>query len=503
MDTFAALLNGFQVALTPVNILYSLIGVITGTLIGVLPGLGPAATIAILLPITYNVSPTSALILLAGIYYGAMYGGSTTSILLNIPGEAASVVTAMDGYQMAKQGKAGPALGIAAIGSFIGGTIAIIGLSLVAPPLAEFALRFGPPEYLMLAFLGLILVIYLCDTSFATGLLSAALGILLACIGQDEISGNMRFTFGSVDLLKGFDFATVAMGLFGLGEILYNLEQTQSAEIISTKIGRIWPSWKDWVETRWTILRSTVLGFIIGVLPGGGAVISSFAAYTLEKKLSKNPERFGKGEIKGVAAPETANNAASVASFIPLLTLGIPANVVMAMMYAALLTHGITPGPTAITEHATVFWGLIASMYIGNVALLVLNLPLVGVFVQLLRVRYSILAPIASLITLIGAYTLNNSFFDVGAVIFFGLVGYLMRKVQMDAGPMVLAFVLAPILESSFRRSLLLSGGSFKIFLASPIAFVLFLIAMGLLVSQLIPVLRKKREILAENAEKG
>ncbi|MCL5058517.1 MAG: tripartite tricarboxylate transporter permease [Actinobacteria bacterium] len=501
MDTFAALLNGFQIALTPANILYSLIGVITGTLIGVLPGLGPAATIAILLPITYNVSPTAALIMLAGIYYGAMFGGSTTSILLNIPGEAASVVTAIDGYKMARQGRAGPALGIAAIGSFIGGTLAIVGLSVVALPLAQFALRFGPPEYMMLALVGLILVIYLCDTSFTKGLLSAFLGVLLACIGQDEVSGNMRFTFGSIDLLKGFDFATVAMGLFGLGEILYNLEREQSAEIISTRIGRIWPSLKDWIDTRWTILRGTVVGFFIGILPGGGAVISSFTAYTIEKKLSKHPERFGKGEIKGVASPETANNAASVASFIPLLTLGIPANVVMAMMYAALLTHGITPGPSAIKEHADVFWGLIASMYLGSAVLLILNLPLVGVFVQLLRVRYSILAPIASLITLIGAYTLNNSFFDVGAVIFFGVIGYLMRKVQMDSGPMVLAFVLAPILETSFRRSLLLSEGSFKIFVDSPIAFILFLIAVGLLVSQLVPAIRKKRGVLAENAE--
>lgn len=491
MNAFAALADGFAVALAPLNLVYAVVGVVVGSLVGVLPGLGPTATIALLLPVTYAIPPESALILLAGIYYGAMYGGSTTSILLNLPGEAASVVTTLDGYQMARQGRAGAALGIAAIGSFIAGTVAIIGLSLVAPPLARFALRFGPPEYAMLALVGLMLVVYLSGSSLSKGLLAAIFGLLLATVGQDPITAASRFTFGSIQLTKGFDFAAVAMGLFGLGEIAYNLEQTEEAQILTTKIKGIWPTMQDWVQSRWAILRGSLIGFFVGILPGGGAVISSFLAYSVEKRLAKQPERFGQGAIEGVAAPESANNAAAGASFIPLLTLGIPANSVMAMMYAALLMHGVQPGPQVLQSNAHIFWGLVASMYLGNAMLLVLNLPLVGLFVQLLRVRASILGPVAALISLLGVYSINNSFFDVWTVVVFGFLGYFMRKVDMEPGPLVLAFVLGPIIETSFRRSLLMSDGGLGIFVQRPIAAIFLALAVVLLASQMINALRR------------
>ncbi|HEY5192068.1 MAG TPA: tripartite tricarboxylate transporter permease, partial [Candidatus Deferrimicrobium sp.] len=379
MDIFNGLINGFSIALTPINLLFAFLGALIGTAIGVLPGLGPAATIALLMPAIYAInSPVTAIILMAGIFYGSMYGGSTTSILLNLPGEAASVVTCIDGYQMALKGRAGAALGIAAIGSFIAGTAGVLGMTMFAPVIAGFALSFGPPEKFCLAVVGLLMAVTLSGASIVKGLVMMALGLLLASVGLDPISGKTRFSFGIIELQSGFDFVTLAMGLFGLGEIFSGLESAVKTEIVTTKVGQVWPTMKDWVASRMAILRGTLIGFFIGVIPGGGAVISSLVSYAVEKRVSKRPEEFGHGAIEGVAGPESANNAASSSSFIPLLTLGIPGNASIAMIFAALLIKGITPGPFLIVEHPEVFWGVIASMYIGNVMLLVLNLPLVG-----------------------------------------------------------------------------------------------------------------------------
>ncbi|MBC7680005.1 MAG: tripartite tricarboxylate transporter permease [Pseudorhodobacter sp.] len=473
--------TGFSVALDPTNLLYVFLGVLIGTVIGVLPGLGPTATIALLLPITYEIEPTTAVIMLAGIYYGSMYGGTITSVLLRLPGEAASVVTTFDGYQMAKQGRAGPALGIAAVGSFIGGTVAVIGLTLLAPPLASVAVKFGPAEYVALTTLGILLVTYLGTRHPLKSLSMAGVGLLLATIGQDPITGTTRYTFGQVSLFDGLDFVAVAMGLFGVGEILHSLEQTEKVQAVTSKLKNIWPSRKDLRDSSGAIARGSVLGFFIGVLPGGGGVISSLASYALEKRRAKDPSRFGKGAIEGVAGPETANNASSTSAFIPLLTLGIPANVVLALIYGALLIQGITPGPQLIEQRPDVFWGVIASMYIGNLMLLALNIPLVGVFVQLLRVRAGILAAFALLITMAGVFSVNNDVFDMWVVLGFGVVGWLMKKTGFEPGPLVLAFVLGPILERAFRQSMLLSGGSFDIFLTRPISGTIFAL-MGLLI---------------------
>ena len=383
MDIFSGLISGFSIALTPINLLFAFLGALVGTAIGVLPGLGPAATIALLLPAIYVIdAPVTAIILMAGIFYGSMYGGSTTSILLNLPGEAASVVTCIDGYQMALKGRAGAALGIAAIASFVAGTIGIVGMTLFAPKIAGFALSFGPPEKFSLAVVGLLMAVTLSGTSVVKGLVMLALGLLLASVGLDPISGKTRFSFGVIELQSGFDFVTLAMGVFGLGEIFYGLESAVKTEIVTTKVGQVWPTMKDWVASRMAILRGTLVGFFIGIIPGGGAVISSLVSYAVEKRVSKRPEEFGQGAIEGVAGPEAANNAASSSSFIPLLTLGIPGNASIAMIFAALLIKGITPGPFLIVEHPDVFWGVIASMYIGNVMLLVLNLPLVGLWAR-------------------------------------------------------------------------------------------------------------------------
>jgi putative tricarboxylic transport membrane protein len=497
MDTFAQILQGFSVALEPINLLYCLVGVIFGTVIGVLPGLGPTATIALLLPITYAVPAEAAIIMLAGIYYGAMYGGSTTSILLDLPGEAASVVTCMDGYQMAKNGRAGAALGISAIGSFIAGTIALLGLSLVAPPLAAIAIRFGPPEFFAIAVLGLMLVGSLSGGSAVKGMISAAGGLLLACIGQDPVHGSLRYNFGIIELSGGLEFAALAMGLFGVAEIIYNFEGSEEGQLVTTKLDHLWPTLKDWAEAKWAIIRGSLIGFFVGILPGGGAVISSLLSYSIEKKMSKDPSRFGKGAIEGVAGPESANNAAAGSAFIPLMTLGIPANSVMAMMYAALLMHGVQPGPFMLEEHPQLFWGIIDSMYIGNILLLILNLPLVGLFVQLLKVRYSILAPIAILISLVGVYSINNSVFEIWVILVFGVVGYFMRKFRYDAGPMVLAFVLGPIMEKSFRQSLLMSNGSFEVFFDRPISLGIIAMIVLFAVFQVYRSMKSKRQTIS------
>ena len=488
LGMFQGLAGGFGIAFTLTNLTFALIGALLGTIVGILPGLGPAATISLLLPLSFKIgSPVTSIIMMAGIFYGAMYGGSTTSILVNIPGEAASVVTCIDGYQMALKGRAGPALGIAAIGSFIAGTIGVIGLTFVAPPLAEFALKFGPPEYFALTLLGLLMATLLGGSSFVKGLIVVVLGLLLGSVGLDPISGAIRFTWGFFMLQEGVDFVTLAMGMFGIGEILINLEKELTTELVTRKITHLWPTLKDWAESKWAILRGSFIGFFIGILPGGGAVISSLVSYAVEKKISKHPEEFGKGAIQGVAGPESANNSAASASFIPLLTLGIPGNASIAMIFAALLIQGVQPGPFLITERPDVFWGVVASMYIGNVMLLVLNLPMVGMWVQFLRVPYAILAPIIVLFCCVGVYSVRNTVFDIWVMGIFGIIGYLFRKVSLEPGPLILAFVLGPILERSLRQALLISAGSPFIFFKRPISgtimgFLLIFIAFHILV---------------------
>ena len=481
-----AFLDGFVVVTQPTNLLYCLIGVVIGMLIGVLPGLGPAATMAILLPIAYNASdPISAIIMLAGIYYGAQYGGTITSVLLRIPGEASSVVTVFDGFALAKQGKAGTALGIAAIGSFFGATVSIIGLTLLGPIIAGYALDFGPPEYAALALLGVLLVATVGNGNTIKALVAAAVGLLLATVGADTFTSANRFTFDTLQLQSGIDFVVVAMGLFGVGEILYNLEERHGKVHVPAAIANIWPSRKDLKQASPAIGRGSVIGFFLGVLPGGGAVMASLAAYAAEKRVAKDPKRFGRGAIEGVAGPESANNAAATSSFIPLLTIGIPANASMAMLFAALLVVGVTPGPQLIDERPDLFWGVINSMYIGNLILLILSIPLVGIFVKILRVRPAILAPITALITILGVYTINNSVFDIFVMIAFGVVGYLMKKTGFEPGPLVLAFVLGSLMESSFRRSMLIFDGDPTGFVTRPIsgtilAFLVLVLALPL-----------------------
>ena len=471
MFDFAGLWQGFQIAFSPVNMLWCFIGSVLGTAVGVLPGLGPAATIALLLPVSMKMgSPVTAIILMSGIFYGAMYGGSTTSILLNIPGEAASVVTCIDGYQMARKGRAGAALGVSAIGSFIAGTMGVVGMTVMAPPLAEAALKFGPPEYFSLTVLGLLMATYLTGESPLKGLTMAIFGLVLGSVGLDPLSGAVRFDFGIPDLQSNIDFVTIAMGLFGVGEILISLEESGEADILTTKIKNVFPTWADLKESAWPMVRGSVIGFVIGILPGGGAVLSSLISYAVEKRASKHPEEFGKGAIAGVAGPEAANNSAASSSFIPLLTLGIPGNASTAMIFAALLIHGITPGPFLLKEHASVFWGVIASMYIGNVMLLVLNLPMVGIWAQLLRVPYAFMAPMIMVLTLVGVYSVNNSVFDIWVMLVMGIFGYLARKLKFDLGPLLLAFVLGPIMERSLRQALLMSHGGFGIFFNRPIS---------------------------------
>lgn len=488
MDFLTPVLDGFGVVLEPANLLYCLIGVVVGMMVGVLPGLGPAATIAILLPLTFNVEPVTAIIMLAGIFYGAQYGGTITSVLLRLPGEASSVVTVFDGHALARRGRAGTALGIAAIGSFVGGTASIVVLSLLAPLIAGFALDFGPPEYTALALLGILLVATVSNGGRVKAVVSACLGLLLAAVGRDAFTGAERFTFDLLPLSDGLDFVPIAMGVFGLGEILHNLEERRKGATAPTRVANVWPSRGDLRQSAGAIGRGSVLGFVLGVLPGGGATLASLAAYALEKRRSKTPERFGRGAVEGVAAPETANNAAATSSFIPLLTLGIPANATMAMIFGALLIQGVTPGPQLVDQEPELFWGVVNSMYLGNVLLLIMSIPLVGVFVKILRVRGTILAPITVLITLIGVYTVRNSVFDIALVVVFGVLGYLMKKFGFEPGPLVLAFVLGSLLETSLRRSLLLFEGDPTGFVTRPISATLLAL---LLVVVLLPLLRR------------
>jgi putative tricarboxylic transport membrane protein len=434
--------------------------------------------------------------MLAGIYYGAMYGGSTTSILVNIPGEAASVVTCLDGYQMAKQGRAGPALGIAAFGSFIAGTLGLIGLMIFATPLAEFALKFGPPEYFGVILLGLTLLTYLSHGSVIKAIMMGAFGLILSFIGLDPINASPRMTFNILQLWDGIDMVPLAMGLFGISEVLINIEESATPQILKTKIQNLFPSVLDWMQSKGAILRGSILGFFLGILPGGGAVISSFVSYSLEKRISKEPEKFGKGAIEGVAGPESANNSATAGAFVPLFTLGIPANIVMALLFGALVIHGMRPGPFLLKDHPDLFWGVISSMYIGNAMLLVLNLPLIPLWVQVLKIPYRILFPLILLFCIIGSYSLKNSVFEVLLMFIFGIVGYFFRKFDYEAAPLILAFVLGPMFETNLRQSLTLSKGSFSIFFTRPIAAVTIILAIILLVTAFIPHFTKAREKL-------
>jgi len=498
METLHSIGLGFQTALQPMNLLFCFLGVLVGTLVGVLPGLGPVGAMSLLLPATFHVPPVSAIIMLAGIYYGAMYGGSTTSILVNIPGEAASVVTCLDGYQMARQGRAGPALGIAAFGSFIAGTLAVGGLMLVAPPLARMALRFGSPEYFALIILGLTIVTFLASGPMWKALAMAAIGVFLGCIGIDVTSGTARFTFDVIELLDGIGIVPVAMGLFGVSEVLLNVEQSMARSVFATKIHSLLPTREDWSASAGPILRGTFLGFFLGLLPGGGALIASFVSYAVEKKVARRPETFGSGAIQGVAGPEAANNAASGSAFIPLLTLGIPANAVMAMLLGALIIYGVQPGPRLVAEHPQLFWGFVASMYLGNVMLLVLNLPLIGIWVRILKVPYPVLFPLILLFCLIGSYSLNNSLTECWIMLLFGAIGYVLKKFKYEPAPLILALVLGPMLELSFRQSLGMGDGNLLFFFQRPISATILAVALILLVLPLVPGLAKKPPAIQE-----
>jgi putative tricarboxylic transport membrane protein len=494
MDLWNHLALGFGVALTPINVMYALIGSLLGTLIGVLPGIGPVATIAMLLPTTYALQPVSALIMLAGIYYGAQYGGSTTSILINMPGETSSAVTCLDGYQMARKGEAGAALSIAAIGSFFAGCVATVLVAAVSVPLSELALKFGPAEYFSLMTLGLIGATVLAHGSLIKAIAMVILGLLLGIVGTDVNSGVARFDFGIPELSDGLGVVSVAMGLFGFAEIIINLESTEVRELLSSKIKGFWLSKKQIRAAAPAVLRGTALGSVLGILPGGGAMLSSFASYAVEKKLAKDPSQFGKGAIQGVAGPESANNAGAQTSFIPLLTLGIPENAVMAMMVGAMTIHNIQPGPQVMTSNPQLFWGLIASMWVGNLMLVVLNLPMIGMWIKLLTVPYRMLYPAILLFCAIGVYTVSNTSFDVSQTAFMGFLGVLFMKLECEPAPLLLGFVLGPMMEENLRRALLLSRGDPFVFIQRPISAGLLIAAVLLVLLIGLPNIRRKRE---------
>jgi putative tricarboxylic transport membrane protein len=494
MDLLNNLVVGFSTAASAINLFYCLVGVFLGTAIGVLPGLGPVATIAMLLPVTFGLPPETALIMLAGIFYGAQYGGSTTAILVNLPGESSSVVTALDGYQMARQGRAGVALATAAIGSFFAGTVTTFLIALAAPPLSEVALKFGPADYFSLMVLGLVASIVLASGSLLHALGMIILGLLLGLIGTDVNSGLARYSFDVPELSDGISFVVVAMGVFGLGEIISNLETERTRTVALAKITGLMPSREDWKRIVAPILRGTALGSALGILPGGGAMLSSFAAYSLEKKVSSNSAQFGKGAIEGVAAPEAANNAGAQASFIPMLTLGIPSNPVMALMIGALIMHGIQPGPQVMVEQPKLFWGLVVSMWIGNLFLLVLNLPLIGLWVKMISVPYHLLYPAILVFCGIGVFSLSNTSFDVHLMALFGVLGYVFRKLDCEPAPMMLGFILGPMMEEYLRRAMLISKGNAMVLVTRPISATLLAVSAVALVAVLLPALRRKRE---------
>ena len=494
MDLFSNLAQGFGVAFTLQNIFLCFIGCMIGTLVGVLPGVGPVATIAMLLPITFGLDPTGALIMLAGIYYGAQYGGSTTAILVNIPGEATSVVTTLDGHQMAKQGRAGVALGVAAIGSFFAGCVATIFIAALGQPLTRLAQLFGPAEYFSLMVMGLVFSTVLARGSIFKALLMVFLGLMLATVGTDLETGQERMTLGIQQLSDGIDFAPLAMGIFGFAEIIRNLENPEARDVVRGKIGRLLPSMDDIRQCVPPVLRGTFIGGLLGILPGNGAVLGPFASYTVEKKLAKDPSRFGKGAIEGVAGPESANNAGAQTAFIPLLTLGIPPNAVMALMVGAMTIHGIIPGPQVMTKNPDLFWGMIASMWIGNAMLVIINLPLVGMWVKLLKVPYRLMFPAILIFCCIGIYSINNSAEDVYFTAFFALAGYILIKLGYEPAPMLLGFVLGKLMEEKLRQALILSRGNFMTFIERPVSGVLLGVAVLMLIVALLPSINKKRE---------
>lgn len=495
MELFANLGLGLETAFTPINLLYALLGCFLGTAIGVLPGLGPAATIAMLLPATFAMPPVTALIMLAGIFYGAQYGGSTTAILVNLPGETSSVVTALDGYQMARQGKAGRALATAALSSFFAGTVCTLLIAMFAPPLAEIALKFGPAEYFSLMVLGLIASIVLAHGSILHALGMIVLGLLLGLIGTDINSSAQRYTFGITELSDGIGFVIVAMGVFGIGEIIANLQHEATRDVTIKKVSGLFPTREDFRRMLAPTLRGTALGSLLGILPGGGAALAAFGAYALEKKVSRNRHEFGKGAIEGVAAPESANNAGAQMSFIPMLTLGIPSNPVMALMIGAMIIQGIQPGPSVMTEQPALFWGVIASMWIGNLMLLVLNLPLIGIWVRMITIPYRFLYPMIVVFCAIGVYSLNNAHFDVYLMALFGLIGYVFKKLDCEPAPLLLGFILGPMMEEFLRRALLLSKGDPSVLVTRPISGVMLALAAVLLALVLLPSFSKTREV--------
>ena len=494
MDLLSDLALGLGTALSPWNLLYCFIGVVLGTAIGVLPGLGPVATIAMLLPLTFGLDPEAALIMLAGIYYGAQYGGSTTAILINLPGESSSVVTALDGYQMARRGRAGQALATAALASFFAGTVATLVIALCAPPLAALALQFGPAEYFSLMVLGLVASVALASGSLMKAFAMVLLGLLLGLVGTDTQTGTARFTFGSPELADGLSFVALSMGVFGIGEILRNLEGESGREVGVGTVGGLMPSRGDLRRIVAPVLRGTALGTVLGVLPGGGAMLASFAAYTIEKRVSPNRAEFGQGAIEGVAAPEAANNAGAQTSFIPMLTLGIPSNAVMALMVGALIIQGITPGPGVIAAEPELFWGLIASMWVGNLLLVILNLPLIGIWVRMLRIPYHLLFPAIVAICCVGAFSVAGNAFHVLAMAGFGLLGYILLRLGFEPAPLLLGFVLGPMMEQYLRRAMIVARGDATTFVTQPLSLALLLAALALTVAILLPALRAKRE---------
>ncbi|WP_183190977.1 tripartite tricarboxylate transporter permease [Ancylobacter tetraedralis] len=500
MDLLSNLALGFETAFSPVNIIWCFVGVLLGTLVGVLPGIGPTATIAMLLPITFTFSPVTALIMLSGIYYGAQYGGSTTAILINLPGESSSAVTAVDGYQMARRGRAGQALATAALGSFFAGSVATLLLAMAAPPLASVAIRFGSPEYFALIVVGLLVSISLAHGSMLKALGMIVLGLVLATVGQDAYTGTPRFTLGQLELYGGINFVSIAVGVFGVAEIFRNLEDERGREVGVKHVTHLWLSREEFRRIAAPVMRGTALGSILGILPGGGHVLASFASYAVEKKSSKHPEEFGHGAIEGVAGPESANNAAAQTSFIPLLTLGIPAHPVMALILGAFILQGIVPGPKVISSQPELFWGIVASMWIGNVMLVILNLPLIGVWVKLLSVPYRALFPAIVTFAAIGCYSINNNPFDVYAVIVFGVLGYALIRCGCEPAPLLLGFVLGGLLEEHLRRALIIAHGDPMVFIQNPISAVLLAVGVIILVVAALPSIRGKRdEVFAED----
>lgn len=502
-ETLANLGLGFSVALSPPILLYAVVGCVVGTLVGVLPGVGPLAGISLLLPATFGLDATRAIVMLAGIYYGAMYGGSTTSILMRIPGEAASVMTCIDGYAMARKGRAGAAL---TVGSYVAGTVSVVGLMLLAPPLASFALRFGPPEYFALLVLGLLVLAYMSSGSMLKAVAMAALGLLLGMIGIDQMTGYFRYSYGVVELGDGIGVVPVAVGLFGLAEILATAGLPTPPQVVKPKLRELLPTRQEWRDSAWPIGRGTVLGFLIGIVPGSAHIISSFVSYALERKLAKRPEEFGHGAVAGVAGPESANNSATSGAFVPMLALGVPSGPIPAVMLAAMMVHGVSPGPLLIKEQPALFWGFIASMYVGNVVLLILNVPLVGVFVNILRVPYPILYPTILAFCILGVYAVNGSVVDVWIMLLMGALGYLLRKLGFETAPIVLGVILAPMIEMALRQSLAMSDGQYSIFLSRPISATLLVVALILIVLGLKPLVTRgldwrARLALAEKGE--